>query len=176
MADSGYEIARLLYCSGLFEEEVAKAYRHMAETTVDTDVKCLLNYIADDSYKHAKMFKALSGYPASIGKCGFEDCEKVLGSLWRNITEYSRRILEEGEINNRELLKLIDGLEKFEGFVAEEYMTVLNVKTIELMARETGLNIEPYGMIFEWVIEDEKRHEQILKVIKNLIIRSSNQP
>jgi len=75
MADSGYEIARFLYCSGLFEEEVAKAYRHTAETTVDMGVKCLLNYIADDSYKHAKMFKALSGYPACVGKCGFEDCK-----------------------------------------------------------------------------------------------------
>jgi rubrerythrin len=42
--------------------------------------------------------------------------------------------------------------------------------------RETGINIEPYEMIFEWIIEDEKRHEQILKVIKNLIVRSNNQP
>jgi hypothetical protein len=176
MAGSGYEIARFLYCSGLFEEEVAKAYSHMAEITVDMDVKCLLNYIADDSYKHAKMFKALSGYPVNVGKCGFENCEKVLGSLWRNITEYSSRILQESEINKHGLLKLIDGLEKFEGFVAEEYMMVLNVKTIEHMARETGLNIEPYEMIFEWIIEDEKRHEQILKVIKNLIVRSNNQP
>ncbi|MEM2930924.1 MAG: hypothetical protein QW797_08725 [Thermoproteota archaeon] len=175
MAESGYEIARFLYCSGLFEEEVARAYSHMAEITVDINAKSLLNYIADDSYKHAKIFKALSGYPIGSGKCGFEDCEKVLGSLWRNITEYSRRIREESEINNRGLLKLIDGLEKFEGFVAEEYLTVLNVKTIELMAREIGLNMEPYGMIFEWIIEDEKRHEQILKVIKNSIIRSNNQ-
>lgn len=175
MAESGCEIARFLYCSGVFEEEVAKTYGHLAEITVDMNVKCLLNYIANDSYKHAKMFKALSGHPVISGKSDFEDCEKALGSLWRNIMENSK-MMRETETNNHRLLKLIDSLEKFEGFVAEEYLTVLNVKTIELMTRETGLNIEPYGMIFEWIIEDEKRHEQILKMIKNLIIRSTGNP
>ncbi len=170
MAGSGYEIARFLYCSGLFEEEVAKRYRHVAEITRDANIKCLLNYIADDSYKHAAMFKALSGYLTNVDRSVFEDCEKVLGSLWRNITEHSRSIRGESEIGNQELLKLIDGLEKFEGFVAEEYLSVLNVKTIELMARETGLPIEPYRMIFEWMVEDEKRHEQILKIIKNHVL------
>ncbi|MEM2946520.1 MAG: hypothetical protein QXI87_09290 [Thermoproteota archaeon] len=176
MAETGCEIARFLYCAGVFEEEVAKTYSHMAEITVDMDFKCLLNYIADDSYKHAKMFKALSGHPVTSGKSVFEDCEKALGSLWTSIMENSKKMREEGETNNQRLLKLIDGLEKFEGIVAEEYLTVLNVKTIELMARETGLNIEPYRMIFEWIIEDEKRHEQILKMLKNLIVRSTSNP
>lgn len=176
MPGSNYEIVRFLYCSGLFEKEVAKTYRHVAEITRDANVKCLLNYIADDSYKHAAMFKALSGYLTNVDKSVFEDCEKVLGSLWRNTAENSRRIWGESEISNQELLKLIDDLEKFEGFVAEEYLTVLNVKTIELMARETGLNIEPYRMIFEWIIEDEKRHEQILKMVKDLIVRSNSPP
>ncbi|MCX8183424.1 MAG: hypothetical protein N3F08_03280 [Crenarchaeota archaeon] len=175
MAKSGCEIARFLYCSGVFEEEVAKTYNHIAETTVVMNVKVFLKYIADDSYKHAKMFKALSGYPLSFDKSCFEDCEKVLGGLWKNITENSKKIQEKSEINNHELLKLIDGLEKFEGFVAEEYLTALNIKTIELMTLETGLNLEPYRMIFEWIIEDEKRHGQILKTIRNLIIRSTSQ-
>jgi len=52
---------------------------------------------------------------------------------------------------------------------------ILNVRTIEFMARERGLNIEPYRTTFELIIEDEKRHEQILKGMKNLIVRASNQ-
>jgi len=83
--------------------------------------------------------------------------------------EKAKMIQEEFEIDNRKLVELIDGLVRFEGVVAEEYLTVLSMKTIELMAKESELNIEPYKIIFEWIVEDEKRHEQILKLIKNLV-------
>ncbi|MEM2286477.1 MAG: hypothetical protein QXS51_01660 [Thermoproteota archaeon] len=163
------EVGKFLYCSSLLEEEVAKTYRHLAESIRDKDIKCFLNYISDDSHKHAKVLMVLSEHLTSCNKPSFEECEKVLGSSWRNLMEKAKMIQEEFEIDNRKLVELIDGLVRFEGVVAEEYLTVLSMKTIELMAKESELNIEPYKIIFEWIVEDEKRHEQILKLIKNLV-------
>jgi len=64
---------------------------------------------------------------------------------------------------------LIKGLMKLESFVAEEYLTVMHVKLVELMADEAKLDLENFRTLLEWIIEDEKRHEQILRIIEKVL-------
>jgi len=42
-------------------------------------------------------------------------------------------------------------------------------KLIELMADGVKMNLENFRMLLEWIIEDEKRHEQILRMIENVL-------
>lgn len=39
---------------------------------------------------------------------------------------------------------------KLENFVAEEYLTVIHIKLIELMANETKMDLEPFRITLEW--------------------------
>ncbi|MEM2940044.1 MAG: hypothetical protein QW304_00615 [Thermoproteota archaeon] len=61
-------------------------------------------------------------------KPSFEEFEKVSGGSWKNLMEKTRIIQGGVELDNRKLVELIDGLVRFEGVVAEEYLTVLSVK------------------------------------------------
>ena len=64
---------------------------------------------------------------------------------------------------------MIKGLMKLESFAAEEYLTVMHVKLIELMADEARVDLENFRTLLEWIIEDEKRHEQILRMVENAL-------
>jgi len=68
-----------------------------------------------------------------------------------------------------EHVSLIKGLMKLESFAAEEYLTVMHVKLIELMADEARVDLENFRTLLEWIIEDEKRHEQILRMVENAL-------
>lgn len=81
----------------------------------------------------------------------------------------AKKHLGKSEISRGELALLVKGLMKLESFVAEEYLTVMHVKLIELMADEAKIDLENFRMLLEWIIEDEKRHEQILRMIENVL-------
>ena len=74
---------------------------------------------------------------------------------------------EKNKISHSELTSIINGLEKLEGYVGEEYLTILHAKMVESIAQEQGINLKHYKTILEWIVEDEKRHEQTLNIIKN---------
>jgi hypothetical protein len=81
----------------------------------------------------------------------------------------AEKFLDKSEISHGELASLVKGLMKLESFVAEEYLTVMHVKLIELMADEAKIDLENFRTLLEWIIEDEKRHEQILRIIENAL-------
>ncbi|MEM4530023.1 MAG: hypothetical protein QXQ52_05835, partial [Candidatus Methanomethylicaceae archaeon] len=72
-------------------------------------------------------------------------------------------------ISHHDLASVIEGLERIEGFAAEEYLTILQIRLVELMAESLKLNINYLKTLLEWIVEDEKRHESILKIIKNFL-------
>ena len=43
---------------------------------------------------------------------------------------------EKNKISHSELTSIINGLEKLEGYVGEEYLTILHAKTVESIAQE----------------------------------------
>jgi len=167
----GKDLGKFLYCSSLLEERVAKAYEHIAELVEDRLVGGLLGFIARDSFKHAEFFKMVCEWVSGNIAFHFSDCEKVWGDAWKTLVMEAEKFLDKNRIDSKELASLINGLMKLESFVAEEYLTTLHVKLVELMADEAKINLSHFKNMFEWIIEDEKRHEQILKIIENMLTK-----
>jgi hypothetical protein len=165
----GRDLGKFLYCSSLLEERIANAYEHIAELVGDRLIRGLLGFIACDSFKHAECFRMVGEWLSGIVEVYFEDCGEVWGETWKTLMTDAEKFLNRSAISSMELVSLIKGLMKLESFVAEEYLTVMHVKLVELMADEAKLDLENFRTLLEWIIEDEKRHEQILRMIEKVL-------
>jgi len=163
------DLDKFLYCSSLLEERIANAYGHIAELVGDRLIRGLLGFIARDSFKHAECFRMVGEWLYGSVEVCFEDCGEVWGETWKTLMTDAEKFLNKSAISSMELVSLIKGLMKLESFVAEEYLTVMHVKLVELMADEAKLDLENFRTLLEWIIDDEKRHEQILKMIENAL-------
>jgi rubrerythrin len=164
------DLAKYLYCSAIFEEEVAKAYQKVSEKVSEREVAYLLEYIAKDSFKHAAAFKALAArLTHQTDRC---DCGEMLGEAWVKIVEEARRYAaREDEVTLSELKTIIKEFERYEGYAAEEYLTTLYTEVLKLLTEKQQIDLQEYKTILEWIVEDEKRHIQILTFIKSRIAR-----
>lgn len=166
------DLGRLLYCSSLLEEKVAKAYEHIAKLTEDKLISCFLGFIARDSFKHAECFRMISEWLSDGVHDCFSDCEEARSEAWKTLVVDAENFLEKSKISSEELASLIiNGLMRLESFVAQEYLTVLHAKLVELMADEAKINLGIFKVVLEWIMEDEKRHEKILKMIKDILTK-----
>lgn len=162
------DLAKYFCCSTILEEEVANAYQIISSKVLDTEISYLLEYIAKDSFKHAVAFKALSAQ-ITEREYDVEECTKLWGKLWKNIVEDTKTYTSKKEITLIELSSIIKDLESCEKYVGEEFLTILYTKVIQLLAEDEGVDLNGYKSILEWIIEDEKRHSQILEIIKQKI-------
>ncbi|MCS7140013.1 MAG: hypothetical protein RMI99_04250 [Nitrososphaerota archaeon] len=165
------ELGKLFLCSSLLEEKVAKAYEHMSQLFDNKLIKCLLEFIARDSYKHARCFELMAKAFSQEVHVNPEDCVKVWGKTWLAAIKSADRILKKHEIGLSDIDSLLDELREIEGFTAEEFLTVLHVKTIDLMASEGEVHLDHFKVILNWIAEDEKRHEKIIEIVKSMILR-----
>lgn len=163
------DLKNFLYCSSVFEEKVARAYEHIANLVEDKFIRYLLSFIARDSFKHAECFKAVGEWLSGSFEVCFSECEKVWGETWKALIADAEKFLKRSKIGADELSSLISGLMKLENFAAEEYLTVMHIRLIKLIANEAKMGINSFKTILEWIIEDEKRHEQILKMIGDML-------
>jgi rubrerythrin len=164
------DLAKYLYCSAIFEEEVAKAYQKISEKVSDKAVSYLLEYIAKDSFKHAVAFKALATHLTQ--QIEYVDCEKILGEAWvKTVGEAKRYAAREDEVTLSEVKTIIKEFEGYEGYAAEEYLTILYTEVLKLLTEKQHIDLQEYKTILEWIVEDEKRHIQILTFIKSRIAR-----
>ncbi len=159
------ELSKLLYCCSLLERKVAKAYEHIAKLIDDENISSLFIFIAYDSLKHAEYFKKINESLMISKEINFEECEEILGECWRSAINSAEKILKKDKIDIKEIISLIDELKQLESFAGEEYLMILYIKYAELLL-DNIISI-PTKTIFEWIIEDEKRHEKILEIIRN---------
>jgi len=162
------DLAKYLYCSAIFEEEVAKAYQKISEKVSDKEVAYLLEYIAKDSFKHATAFKALTAHLTHQIDCG--DCVKMMGEAWAKTIEKAKRYAaRENEVTASELKSILQEFESYEGYAGEEYLTILYTEVVKLLTNHYNIDLQDSKTLLEWIIEDEKRHIQILTLIKKRI-------
>ncbi|MEM1574103.1 MAG: hypothetical protein QXI49_04255 [Candidatus Methanomethylicaceae archaeon] len=169
MISSSEDLAKFIYCCGIFEERVAKAYEHMSKLIEDATIACFLAFIAHESFKHADCLRRISKLIYGDLKIDHKECEGILGEVFKSIMIDIEKVLNMECISHHDLASVIEGLERIEGFAAEEYLTILQIRLVELMAESLKLNINYLKTLLEWIVEDEKRHESILKIIKNFL-------
>ncbi|MDI9619292.1 MAG: hypothetical protein QFX33_00505 [Candidatus Nezhaarchaeota archaeon] len=165
-------LAEMLCCCSLLEDFVAKAYRRIALLVADRDVKLLLRYLANDSLKHARTLSDMSKRLSAKVNVNPEKCSKLMGEAWMNAFKDAERWLSRKEkVGAEELLALIASMEAIEKLAGEEYLMVINAKLLESLLEEHGLKFKHYKAILEWIAEDEKRHEAIMKAVREIISR-----
>ena len=167
------DIARYLYCSSIVEGRVANAYSHLSDRVENRQVKSLLQYILYDTTKHSAILRYMGDHIAKQD-VKIEDCEEIWGKGWKSwvltsIEELSRK----EKVTTEELALLMDGMGELENYFAEGYLTITNIEIVRLLAKQGSLDLGNFNAILEWTIQDEKRHQAILTIIKELITGQS---
>ncbi len=176
MAEGIGTIAKFLYCSSVLEEKVAYAYRSLAERVDDSLVRSLLLYISTDSLKHSIILRAIGEELVENLGVKVEDCENILGEVWRKLTMLAmEEIIKEEKVENEELISLANKMASFESFVGEEYLTTLHLKVSSLIADELEVDLGDLKDILKWIVEDEERHEKIITMLRNIVSKRKNE-
>lgn len=166
-------LKKFLLCSSLLEEKVAAAYEHVARLIDDNIVKCLFEIIARDSFKHARCFELMAKAFFQEVSAQLEDCVKVWGESWLAVVEDAERILKKHEISLADLSSLVDSLHTIEGFVAEECLSALHAKLIDVMVGNEEVDVELFRVMLNWIVEDEDRHKKALEMVKEMLPKLS---
>jgi rubrerythrin len=165
------DLARFLQCSSILEARVANAYKHLRDRVDNTTVKSLLQYIIHDTYKHSEVLGDIGNAIARL-EVNAEECEGIWGETWKTLVANAiQELSQKDKITNKDLASHIDAMGSLENYLAEEYLTALHTKTVKLIARQFGIDLRNYKTILEWIVEDEKRHEQTLTMIRDAITK-----
>jgi rubrerythrin len=163
------DVAKYLYCSSIVEGRVANAYKHLSDRVEDQQVKSLLQYILHDTTKHSAILRNMGDNIAKL-EVRIEDCEEIWGKGWKSwILTSMEELSKQEKVTTDELASLIEGMTKLENYFAEGYLTITNIEIVKLLAKQRNLDLGNLNTILEWTIQDEKRHQATIMMIKELM-------
>jgi len=164
------EISGLLYCTSLLESKTASMYERLAARTPLSLIRSLLMQMAHDSRKHADIFKGIFEEFKPEDK-PTQDCERRLSQIWSVPDSFSKKI--QNALSESDLLEIVQKLVPFETRMGEEYYVFVQAQTLTFMAKqieqEYDVNIESVKGILESVINDEGKHQEMLKQIADIL-------
>ncbi len=162
------DLMKFLFCCGLVEDYVSRAYRSLASRLDDGLVKVMLDYIADDSMKHSKILIGISKY-FGVSEISLNECEKMIGSTATDIIKDAERAsAETDKISLKKLISEFDKLIDLEKYFGEEYFMMIQLKSFTVLLEYEKLDVGFIKEILEYISEDERRHVKILEFIKIL--------
>lgn len=165
------DLVKYLFCCGLIEEKISHAYRSVASRLDDEVARVLLEYIADDSLKHSKILLGVSRC-LGVDEVDMRVCEELLGMTTIRIIEDSEKtVLKEERLSLSKLASEFDELVDLEKYFGEEYFNLIQVKLFQVLLEHEGIDVGFLKDILDYIVEDEKRHEKILKNIKTYALR-----
>jgi hypothetical protein len=119
-------------------------------------MKSLLLYIAYYCKKHSVILKELVENTAYLER-KVDDCEIELGVVWKTVVSLSKKISNEENLDDKKLLSLINKLTDFENIIGEEYATLVQLKSLEIIAEEMPkidrIDLSILKVVFEKIIE-----------------------
>jgi hypothetical protein len=62
-------------------------------------------------------------------------------------------------------------MKKLENYFAEGYLTITNMEIVRVLAKQRNLHLGNFNTILEWTIQDEKRYQATMTMIKELITK-----
>jgi len=161
-----------IYNLSLLEEEAFQLYKNIAEKVDFPLIKALLTEISLDSKKH---FQLLKGIIDSMPKVDLntKDAQKKFSETQKAMSTFLSYFVDVPKINENNLPDLIGKLSRLEGQMGEEYEILVQAKSVVFFASEMDRNYqfksENFKKIFEKIISDETRHNEILGTIKDII-------
>lgn len=122
--------------------------------------------------KHSVILKELVENTAYLER-KVDDCEIELGVVWKTVVSLSKEISNEENMEDEKLLSLVNKLTDFENVIGEEYLTLVQLKSLEFIARDmpkiNGIDLDILKIILEKILEDEEHHTEILLLVKGLL-------
>jgi hypothetical protein len=128
--------------------------------------------IAHDSFRHSTLLREIS--EDIIDKLPKEkECKKGLKDAWTNNETLRKEITKKATFDSKSLVELAQKLAIFEYNLSEEYSTLVELQTLQFMSYKVyisyGIDMEYAKGVFESIIEDEKRHRELLFKIINFL-------
>jgi hypothetical protein len=147
----------------LLESETALAYELLAEKCSDPRAKLLLVSVLEDTTKHANIMKFICqslglAYPPSIARS-----REVMGQTYVDSLSHVRSIKLGLQID-MSLSEALKTILEDENTISEEYVGQLHSKL--RLVEEDNLALR---RILKDIAADEKKHEQLLKMILDSI-------
>jgi rubrerythrin len=172
------DIADLLYCSSMLEENTFLLYKKIAEKMSLPMVKSILFQIAFDSHKHSTTFRGIVESIAPVRKKP-RNCDKMLGAAWNTVNALLLEFSVMKKISSAELPYLTQKLNELESVFGEEYNILVQLKTLQYMTKEINklynVNLRDVKSIFERIIDEEEHHIELLSTIKRMIAEKPEQ-
>jgi hypothetical protein len=157
-------VAKFLFCLGMLEGKTFQLYGRISEKVKWPSVKFSLLYMAYDCLKHFVILDELSKNFARP-QVKTEDYQRILGDVWKTVTNLSKEILKMERIEEKEFLSLSDKL------VNIYAVTRVQLKTLRFMTKEISeaynVDMENLKDILELLISDEEIDTQVLMAIKD---------
>jgi rubrerythrin len=165
------EITGFLYCTSLLESKTAALYEKLASKTSLPLIKSMLTQMAHDSRKHSDIFKGIyEELEKSVDKP--KDCQKRLSQIW-SVPEEILHKIPKNPPSESELAEIVEKLVPFETRMGEEYYVLVQAKTLTFMTEQIeqdyGLSLRNVKGIFQSVIKDEEKHQDILTQVARML-------
>lgn len=170
--DSPKKVATFLYCSSILEEKTYHMYYELSKKIEDPTIKSMILTIAHDSFRHSTLLREIS--EDIVDKLPKEkECKKGLKDAWTNNEILSKEIANKTTFDPESMRELAEKLAIFEYNLSEEYSTLVELQTLQFMSYKVyisyGIDMEYAKDVFTSIIEDEKRHRQLLLKIAKLL-------
>jgi len=166
-------LTQFMHCLTFLENNLYLLYKDLADKVEMPLVKSLMLEISLDSRKHSILFK---GVADSMPKVDLKakDCPKKIGETWNKVEAFRSEISAKETIPEESLSALSEKLAVLESMIGEEYYVFVQLKTLQLMAKEIkqlyNVDLESnLQKIFAKIISDEEHHREILQRIRELI-------
>jgi hypothetical protein len=148
----------------MLEGKTFQLYGRISEKVKWPSVKFSLLYMAYDCLKHFVILDELSKN-FSRSQVKTEDYRRILGDVWKTVTNLSKEILKMEKIEEKEFQSLSNKL------VSIYAVTRVQLKTLRFMTKEISeaynVDMENLEDILELLISDEEIDSQVLMAIKD---------
>jgi hypothetical protein len=165
-------IAKYICCLSVLEDKTALLYENLSGRVEPPLIKSLLLSVSKDSSKHSALLK---GVAASIydSEQNAKDCAKNLGDVWSTVNGFLDELNKKKKVRKVYFSELLPKLMGLESSLGEEYYIFVQMKTLQLMAKEINqlynITLDKIKKVFESIIRDEEHHREILATIKDVI-------
>jgi rubrerythrin len=164
--------ASFLQCASILEERTYMLYKKLAEPVEHPLIKSLLLHMAYDSQEHSALLKGISGTFSKESKPP-KNCEKKLTGIFATIDQLLEEANNEDKASNGNVSTLIEKLTTLESTLGEEYYILVQVKTLQFMAKEIreiyNVDIEDLRDSIQTIMEDEEHHEDLLSKMRKIL-------
>jgi hypothetical protein len=164
------KIVEYLNCLSILENQTSLLYKRLGDKIEIPLIKTLVKEIELDSKKHSLL---LEGVSESIGspKATQKECSNNNKTL-QTISKLLKEVAKVEKFTSEDLKKLSEIFITLESAMGEEYLLLVQMKTLERMTKfineKYSIDLTKIKSIFLKIMADEERHIEILQTIKQL--------